>query len=117
MTPGSLSKYSQQSFKYPDPDIDPEDFIDAVEETVLKHKPEDDRPYVLMPIHKESYLIAKHRERFEPHISLALPQIDQIMRVHNKGTLAAYAKEAGLPMPATWIPETVDEFNEQLEQM
>ena len=36
MTPGSLSKYSQQSFKYPDPDIDPEDFIDAVEETVLK---------------------------------------------------------------------------------
>jgi len=117
MTPGSLSKYSQQTFKYPDPDIDPEGFIDAMEETVLKHKPEDDRPYVLMPIHKESYLIAKHRERFEPHISLALPQIDQIMRVHNKGTIAAYAKEAGLPMPTTWIPETVDQFNAQLDQM
>ena len=30
MTPGSLSKYSQQSFKYPDPDKDPAGFLDAV---------------------------------------------------------------------------------------
>ena len=115
MTPGSLSKYCTAKFKYPDPDKDPEGFLDALEAVVLEHKPDDDRPYVLLPIHKESYLIAQHRERFEPHISLALPGIDQILQVHNKGTLAAYAQKVGLPMPETWIPGTVEEFHEQLE--
>ena len=117
MTPGSLSKYCTAKFKYPDPDQDPEGFLDALEAVVLEHKPDDDRPYVLLPIHKESYLIAQHRERFEPHISLALPGIDQILQVHNKGTLAAYAQKVGLPMPETWIPGTVEEFHEQLEAM
>ena len=117
MTPGSLSKYCTAKFKYPDPDQDPEGFLDALEAVVLEHKPEDGGPYVLLPIHKESYLIAQHRERFEPHISLALPGIDQILQVHNKGTLAAYAQRVGLPMPETWIPGTVEEFHEQLEEM
>ena len=117
MTPGSLSKYCTAKFKYPDPDKDPEGFLDALEAVVLEHKPDDDRPYVLLPIHKESFLIAQHRERFEPHISLALPGIDQILQVHNKGTLAAYAQKVGLPMPETWIPGTVEEFHEQLEAM
>ena len=117
MTPASLSKYSTESFRYPDPSKEPEAFLDALEEVVIKYKPNDDRPYVLMPIHKESYLIATHRERFEPHIKLVLPAIDQILQVHNKGTLAAYAQESGLPMPNTWIPTTVDEFRAQLDEI
>ncbi len=117
MTPGSLSKYSVGKFKYPDPAKDPAGFIDTLEKVVIENKPDDDRPYVLLPIHKESYLIAQNRARFEPHIALALPEITQTMRVHNKGTLAAYAQEAGLPMPRTWIPETIEEFREQLGEM
>jgi predicted ATP-grasp superfamily ATP-dependent carboligase len=117
MTPASLSKYSAGSFRYPNPSKEPEAFLNALEEVVLKNKPEDDRPYVLMPIHKESYLIAEHRARFEPHIKLALPGIDQIMQVHNKGTLAAYAQKQGLPMPRTWIPGTAEEFRAQLEEI
>ena len=117
MTPGSLSKYSTGKFKYPDPEKDPSAFLDALEKVVIENKPEDDRPYVLLPIHKESYLIAKHRERFEQHIALALPGIEQIMQVHNKGTLAAYAQKTGLPMPHTWIPETVDAFHKKLQEM
>ena len=117
MTPGSLSKYSTGKFKYPDPEKDPSGFLDALEKVVIENKPEDDRPYVLLPIHKESYLIAKHRERFEQHIALALPGIEQIMQVHNKGTLAAYAQKTGLPMPHTWIPETVDAFHKKLQEM
>jgi len=117
MTPGSLSKYVTGKFKYPDPATDPEGFLDQLEQVVIENKPSDSRPYVLLPIHKESYLIAEHRARFEPHISLALPDIAQTMRVHNKGTLAAYAQETGLPMPRTWIPKTVDEFHAQLDEM
>jgi len=117
MTPGSLSKYSTGTFRYPDPAKDSGAFLDTLEEVVKKHKPDDDRPYVLMPIHKESYLVAQHRERFEPHISLALPKFDSIMQVHNKGTLAEYVQEADLPTPRTWIPKTVKEFQTQADEI
>ena len=111
MTAASFSRYSIAEFRYPNPTEEPEAFLDALEEAVLEYKPEDETtPYVLMPIHKETYLIARHRERFEPHIRVPVPQIEHIEQVHNKGTLAAYAVEHGLPTPRTWIPEDVAHF-------
>jgi predicted ATP-grasp superfamily ATP-dependent carboligase len=93
------------------PTKEPEAFLDTLEKVVLEHKPKDQTtPYVLMPIHKETYLIARHRERFEPHIRVPVPQIEHIEQVHNKGTLAAYAMERGLPIPKTWIPEDMADF-------
>ena len=41
MTPASLSKYSTESFRYPDPSKEPEAFLDALEEVVIKYKPDD----------------------------------------------------------------------------
>ena len=66
MTAASFSRYSIAEFRYPNPTKEPEAFLDVLEKAVLEHKPEDEAtPYVLMPIHKETYLIARHRERFE----------------------------------------------------
>ena len=111
MTAASFSKYSVAEFRYPNPTKEPDAFLDALEKVVLEHKPEDEiTPYVLMPIHKETYLIARHRERFEPHIRVPVPQIEHIKQVHNKGTLAAYAMQKGLPIPRTWIPENMTHF-------
>ena len=112
MTPASFSRFAIGEFRYPNVTNDPEGFLDAIEEAVHKHKPEDASiPYVLMPIHKETYLIARHRERFEPHIRVPVPAIEDIERIHNKGTLAADAQVRGLPVPTTWIPETVEAFD------
>ncbi len=112
MTTASFSRYSVAEFRYPNPTKEPDAFLDVLEQTVLKHKPEDDAtPYVLMPIHKETYLIARHRERFEPYIRVPVPQIEHIRQVHNKGTLAAYAAERGLPIPKTWIPKDMSDFD------
>ncbi|MFQ5799804.1 MAG: ATP-grasp domain-containing protein [Bacteroidota bacterium] len=111
MTAASFSRYSIAEFRYPNPTNEPEAFLDVLEKAVLEHKPKDETtPYVLMPIHKETYLIARHRERFEPHIRVPVPQIEHIEQVHNKGTLAAYAMERGLPIPRTWIPEDMAHF-------
>ncbi|UCF13955.1 MAG: ATP-grasp domain-containing protein [Phycisphaerales bacterium] len=111
MTAASFSKYSIADFRYPNPAKEPDAFLDTLEKVVIEHKPEDKTtPYVLMPIHKETYLIARHRERFEPHIRVPVPQIEHIRRVHNKGTLAAYAMERGLPTPKTWIPDDMAHF-------
>jgi len=111
MTAASFSKYSVADFRYPNPTKEPEAFLDTLEKVVLEHKPDDDAiPYVLIPIHKETYLIAQHRERFEPHIRVPIPQIEHIAQVHNKGTLAAYAIQRGLPTPETWMPENMAHF-------
>jgi len=111
MTAASFSKYSTAEFRYPNPTKEPEAFLDTLEKVVAEHKPKDETtPYVLMPIHKETYLIARNRDRFEPHIRVPVPQIEHIKQVHNKGTLAAYAMQQGLPIPMTWIPENLKHF-------
>jgi len=111
MTAASFSRYSVADFRYPNPTQEPEAFLDRLEQVVLEHKPDDGTPYVLMPIHKETYLIARHRERFEPHIRVPIPQIEHIAQVHNKGTLAAYAIQQSLPTPRTWMPENMAHFD------
>jgi predicted ATP-grasp superfamily ATP-dependent carboligase len=111
MTAASFSRYSVAEFRYPNPTKEPKAFLDVLEKVVIEHKPQDQAtPYVLIPIHKETYLIARHRERFEQHIRVPVPQIEHIERVHNKGTLAAYAMEHRLPIPKTWIPEDMAHF-------
>ena len=103
--PASFSRYAVGSFTYPNPDREPEAFLDALEAALLEFKPD-----VLIPIHKEGYLIARHRARFEPLVKFALPTIEQIEQVHDKGTLARYAAKEGVPIPRTVVPESRDEF-------
>jgi predicted ATP-grasp superfamily ATP-dependent carboligase len=118
LTPTSFSRFSIADFRYPNPTDKPERFLDVLEETITRYKPEDPAtPYVLMPVHKETYLIAQHRARFEPHIKVPVPQIAQIEQVHNKGTLAAYAQDRGLSMPRTWIPRSREEFAAQVPEI
>ena len=104
-SPASFSKYSIATFKYPNSDREPEAFLDALEAALRQYQPD-----VLIPIHKEGYLIARHRARFEPLVRLALPTIRQIEQVHDKGTLALYARKHDLPIPTTIVPESRDEF-------
>ena len=108
-TPGSLSRYSVDSFRYPSPEEDPEGFLDALDEAVDRFRPPRDRPFALLPVHREGYVIAERRQRFEGRIALALPEAAAIERVRDKGCLAALASRAGVAMPRTWLPESVDE--------
>ena len=118
LTPASFSKYSTASFTYPDCSKNPEEFLDKLENEVIKHKPDDpDTPYVLMPIHKETYVIARHRERFEPHIRVPIVSIEQIEEVHNKGTLAAYAQDNGLCAPPTIFPASIEELESRADEI
>jgi predicted ATP-grasp superfamily ATP-dependent carboligase len=108
--PAALSKYSIAKFLYPNPDREPEAFLDTLEAVIRKYAPAPGEDYVLMPVHKEAYLIARHRERFEPLIQMALPTIEQIDQVHDKGTLAEFCQREGLPIPRTVVPARRQEF-------
>lgn len=118
LTASAMSRYSIADFRYPNPTKKPEAFLDALERTVIHNQPKDDSiPYVLIPIHKETYLIAEHRDRFERYIRVPVPKIEHIEQVHNKGALAAYAIERGLPIPPTWMPKDREHFQSMVHNI
>ncbi len=108
-SPTSFSKYTKASFLYPNPDEDPAGFLDTLERIVRKYKL-DGEEYVLMPFHKETYLIAANGARFEPLIKFAIPTIEQINQVDDKGTLARLCQARTLPIPETAVADSTDEF-------
>jgi len=106
--PCFFSKYCAGHFQYPPPGTEPERFVDFMVEKVRELTPDADEPFVLMPVHKETFLLAEHRDRFEPHIRLPVTTIDNIRRVDDKGRLAILAEQAGIRIPRTWQFDSVD---------
>ncbi len=117
LTPGALSRYAIDSFRYPNPAADPDGFLAALEEAVQRFRPAGGAPYVLLPVHRETYLIARHRRRFEPHVALALPPSEQIEAVRDKGRLVELAREIGVETPRTWAPASGRELEQALEEI
>lgn len=113
-SPTSLSKYTIASFLYPSPDRDPGGFLNKLEE-VIRQFQRDGEEYVLMPFHKETYLIARNRARFEPLIKFAIPTIEQILQVDDKGSLARLCHTRKLPIPETIVTDSAGEFHRQAE--
>lgn len=108
--PCFFSKYCKGNFQHPSVSNEPEAFVDFLVEKVKELKPPGDEPYVLMPVHKETWLIAKHRERFEPHISVPLTTVDNMDRTHDKGQLATLAEQQGIRIPRTRQFTSVDDL-------
>lgn len=100
--PCFFSKYCVGSFQHPSVTEDPDGFIDFMVEKVRELKPEDpEEPYVLMPVHKETWLFAQHRERFEDLITVPLTTYENMGRTHDKGKLALLAEELDITIPPT----------------
>lgn len=113
-SPTSFSKYTKASFLYPNPDDDPAGFLDALEEVIRKYRTDDE--YVLMPFHRETFLIAENRARFEPLIKFAIPTIEQINQVDDKGAVARLCQQRGLSIPETIVPSSPEEFRAAAEK-
>ena len=90
--PCFFSRYCCDSFQYPSVSEEPDEFVDFMVEKVKELKPAEGEPYVLMPMHKETWLVARHRDRFEPHISVPLTSHENMARTHDKGQLAVMAE-------------------------
>ena len=99
--PCFFSRYCTGHFQYPSVSNEPQAFIDFMVEKVKELKPSQDEPYVLIPVHKETWLFAKHRDRFEPHITVPLTSHENMVQTHDKGQLAILAEQLGITIPAT----------------
>lgn len=108
--PCFFSRYCKSHFRHPSFAKDPEAFLDFLLDRVKEYKPPDGEPYVLLPVHKETWLISEHRERFEPHIRLALTSYEKMRMIHDKGRLAVLAEELGILTPKTHQFRSIDDL-------
>jgi predicted ATP-grasp superfamily ATP-dependent carboligase len=105
LTALSFSRYARKHFVHASATTDPERFIDDLEAAIIRYKPVDERPYVLMPCFQETRLIARHAQRLARHITVAAPSIESIRAVDPKDSLMRTARRLGLRIPRTWTSE------------
>lgn len=110
MTILKFSKHVKKSFVLSD--LSDEEYIKSLEEIIIENKPDDDRPYVLMPIHKETRLIAKHKERLEKHIKVACPDHQSIAQVQPKDNFAKTVEKYDIASPKTFYLKEASEIDD-----
>jgi predicted ATP-grasp superfamily ATP-dependent carboligase len=107
----NFSVHSKGFFSYPDPDADPEGYINKLVRVCEKYKAPD-TDLVLMPMHTDSFIVAANIHRFEGLAKTALPERDKIDLIGNKASLAKFCSENGINIPETVVVESVDDFEE-----
>ena len=91
------SKYGKNNFLYPSPYREQEAFIDC-----LVEKTAEMGISMIPPIQEETFLIAKHRDKFRG-THLAIPSYEQILAVHSKDRFVDLCEEVDVSVPKTLI--------------
>ncbi len=108
MTVLSFSRHVADNFVHAPYEENPEQYLDDLEENIKKFKPNDDRPYVLVPMFRDAKLLARHQDRFKGLIDFALPPQDALQAAETKDAFAATAEKYNLPVPITYSFENVE---------
>ncbi|HID44388.1 MAG TPA: ATP-grasp domain-containing protein, partial [Chromatiaceae bacterium] len=117
MTVLSFSKFVTSHHIYTSPSDDEEAFIDDLLKIVEDNRPDDDRPYVLIPAFNDAKIIARHKQHFADKITVACPDYEMIDRVNPKDHFAKTAAELNVASPKTWMPSDEQELQQQLEEI
>lgn len=113
----SMSKHVELNEEYTNYLDDEEAFLLDVERICKKYKPDDDRPYILIPVFKETMLIAKNADRLEKHITLACPSKEAIESIFPKDTFTRTAQKHDVNIPKTMLPESGEDIENVIEKL
>lgn len=102
-----FSRHCHGRFVYPSPYLFPERFIET-----LARKAREFGCRVLIPMHEEGYVVARHRDRLTPFLKVPLPDYEQIMTLHSKDRFYALAQRLRAPIPTTYIVGQTEEVQE-----
>ncbi len=112
----SFSRYVRDTFVHRST-RDERAFIDSLRSELEQRRPADGSPYVLMPTHRETRLLAAHRESLADVIRIAAPPLEAIDRVFPKDRLIRTADALGLPAPRTWVMDAEADADERIAQV
>ena len=107
----NFSRYSKEQFVYPDPETDPDGFIDKLVEVARAHAAAD-TDLVLMPLFTDIYPVLCRKDRFDGLAKLALPPKESYELVRSKARLAEYCREIKIRIPPTSVAGSPEEFFE-----
>ena len=101
LTPAMFSRYCQRRFVHPSAVGPPQAFLAALEGEL-----EIGGYDVLLPMELSTQLlVTAHRERLAPWVRIPFADAAATHRVHDKGNLAAFARERGIACPTTFFPQ------------
>ena len=84
----------------------PERFVDQVCAAIREHQ-----AAVYLPMHEETFVVARHIERFRAlGVAVPISDFDLLRTVHKKNTLSAVAAAAGVPVPRCIQPRGLDDL-------
>ncbi len=95
----------------------PGKYIEDLLKVVKNHKPDDDRPFVLMPVFRETLLVAEHKEMFAPHVIVACPDYSVIDKVYPKDHLFQTARKYDVHIPPTRKPKSRKDLREPVNEL
>lgn len=102
----SFSRYVADTFIYADPTRNEDQFIQDLEENIERFRPQDDRPYLLMPIHKHTKIISQYKQRLSERIQVICPDWETFQKVHPKQNFIQTSKEQNVCIPHSMLPES-----------
>ncbi|WP_144060753.1 carboxylate--amine ligase [Salinarchaeum sp. Harcht-Bsk1] len=105
--PAAASRFVERTEPLPDPRDDFLAYRDAL--LALAERFDVDSIYPLRP--EDGYLLSRYVQQFEAHVSLVVPPMDALERVHDRLALAAAAEAAGVPVPETKSLDDVDDWS------
>jgi predicted ATP-grasp superfamily ATP-dependent carboligase len=111
MTAGQFSKFTTDHFVHADPEIDEAQYFQDLLAAIETYRPDDDRPYMLIPGFRDAALLSKQADRFDGKIILAAPPHAAISQVTPKQKLADTLDALDIPHPGTWQPQTADDID------
>jgi predicted ATP-grasp superfamily ATP-dependent carboligase len=88
------SRFSRGHFVYPSPFRDQAAFIKCLVEHSRRLKAD-----VVIPVHEETFVLAKFRHLLPKEMKLVLPDYEKILLAHNKDRWTGMARELGIPVP------------------
>ena len=100
---GLFSRYPVRRLISPDPNVEPQKFIEWVEQTVKSG----DYPVTMVCGETATWLMAQARERLEPYTRLPLVDMAKFYLCRDKSKTMKEAARLGIPIPMTWYPDDV----------
>lgn len=97
----SVSRFCHDAFTYPNPARQEESFLGVLEDTVRERKID-----VLIPVTDiTAFVVAEHRQRFEPACRLPLPPLATLRLGADKAAIVRLADGIGVPVPKSMYVE------------
>ncbi len=107
------SRFAHDNQRYPDPTINPGEFIATIAELIESENIQ----FILPMTELTSILLLHHQDRLPNNVQLPFPDVATIDSLSNKCSLMKLAQSLAVPIPQTWFADTPDNLPVTLESL